>query len=190
MAGWKLLLDETQKGAPNGLATLDANGKLVQDAKTLGGHGATDFFILASNTLDDISDGTTYKRVAGVNASHLITSSSIADAAVTGAKIADGAVSSAKIASGAVTNAKIADGAVSEAKIANGAVTNAKIANGAVTTAKMNIDADLNFNLHRAKNIRIEAGTSLPTIESGQESANDGRLFYKSDTKELYIYRA
>ena len=150
MAGWKLLLDETQKGVANGLATLDADGKLVQDAKTLGGHSASDFFILASNTLDDISDGTTYKRVAGVNASHLITSDSLAD----------------------------------------GAVTNSKIANGAVTTAKMNIDADLNFNLHRAKNIRIEAGTSLPTIESGQESNNDGRLFYKSDSKELYIYRA
>ncbi len=58
-------------------------------------------------TLDNIADGVTYLRVAGVNASHKATDASIADNAIVEAMIHDGEVTTTKILDEAVTFDKL-----------------------------------------------------------------------------------
>lgn len=91
--------------------------------------------------LDDISDGSTYKRVTGVSAGHQIQAASIATDAVTNVKINTGAVDTAELAADAVTGAKIEDDAVAIEHIANNAVDTAQLAADAVTGAKIEDDA-------------------------------------------------
>jgi len=65
-------------------------------------------------TLDDLSDGSTYRKVTGVNTSHQITANSIANDAITNAKIANDAVQAEHIAgltgTGSVSLDNIPDG--------------------------------------------------------------------------------
>lgn len=103
-------------------------------------------------------------------------------------KITSGTFGQERIATNAIIEAKINNGAVTANKIGTNAVTETKIANGAVKSNKINIDEDLSFNNKQIKDIRIETGVNLPTITPGQESNNDGRLFFKGG--RLWIYRA
>lgn len=91
-AGGMLLLPESRAGANNGLATLDATGKVPSSQ------------LPAVST--DIPDGS-------------VTEAKIADSAVTQNKIGSGAVSATKLASNAVTNVKVsASAAIDASKLA------------------------------------------------------------------------
>jgi len=83
---------------PDAPTTLDVKDDaiLAEHISGLTGTGAVDLSKIPGD-LDDILDGSTYKRVTGVNSSHQVTNSSIADDAVINSKIADDAVTTDKI---------------------------------------------------------------------------------------------
>src|SRR5260363_9335 len=148
----------SEKGQPEGVATLNAQGhvpteqlprskvdlawsKITGKPTTLTGYGITDAVNVEEKgqpegvaTLDDQGYVPTEQLPAldFTPADGSITTPKLADDAVTSSKIAYSAVTSSKIAGGAVTSSEIASGAVASSEIAYGAVTSSKIAYGAV----------------------------------------------------------
>ena len=73
---------------PDTPASLDVKDDVVlaEHISGLTGTGAVDLTKVPGD-LDDISDGSTYKKVAGISTSHQVQTSSVADANITNAKL-------------------------------------------------------------------------------------------------------
>jgi hypothetical protein len=122
-----------------------------------------DLTAVTDANLDDVDDGSTYKRVAGVDGSNQVTTTSIATDAVSAPKILASAVSAIKIASSAVTETKIGSSAVTEAKVGTSAITVNKIGSLAVSAAKIATGAVESAKIASAAVIEATIGTSAVT---------------------------
>jgi len=132
----KLQFGGIQKSSANPNFDLFIDGVKAEQGDKL--TAFSDYTLKENDSLDLVGDGVVFKKVAGVNTDHRITSDSIESAAVTTTKLADSAVDATKLANGAVDNTKLADNAVTSIKIQDGTITNAKVAESTLTEDRLN----------------------------------------------------
>jgi len=119
--------------------------------------------LIESRSLDDIQDGSTYRRLVGVDAAHLAQEASLDTGVVTETKLATGSVVEAKLGALAVTEDKLAALAVTEAKLGTGAVVEAKLGSLAVTTAKLDTGSVVEAKLGSLSVTEAKLGTLAVT---------------------------
>lgn len=107
-----------------------------------------------AGNLDQIAEGTTYRRVIGVDGNGQITAASIADGAIQSNHLASGSVTGAAIADGTIQpnhlgfslgTPTLTDGCIQSNHIAAGAVQSWHIASQAVSTDQI-ADGSVNSN--------------------------------------------
>ncbi len=115
--------------------------------------------------LDNISDGTIYKKVANVDSNHQITTASIKNSNVT----------VAKMASNSINSAQYVDGSIDSVHLASNIITNAKIANNSINTQKLiKTSSYNNYVLVQNTEWLIPAGFWVITISDAESGVKFG----------------
>lgn len=124
---WQAIPGDRLEAGTGPLSHLEQTTGIIDNLTSV---GATS----AQRKLDDVGDGSTYIRIAGVSAGHQAQAASIATGAVEEAKIKADAVTAGKVKDGAITEGKLGAGAVTAGKIGAQAVGAAAVADGAIST--------------------------------------------------------
>jgi len=120
-----------------GKVTTDAVEITAIDDTDVVAHPIPNITKIASRSLDDVQDGTNWKRVADVDGANQCTTASIAGLAITEAKLGAASVTNTKLGAGSVTESKLGALAVTEGKIGALAVTSGKLGANSVIAGKI-----------------------------------------------------
>ncbi|MGH8014153.1 MAG: hypothetical protein ACREQ4_16805 [Candidatus Binataceae bacterium] len=129
---------------------------------TIGGSGNTG--------MDNVDDGATFKRLAGVSASNLATSGSYTGQSVGTAAIANQAVGTGQIANQAINTGQIANNAVTATQVAAGTIggTNSLENTGTVSVSPYNTWVDLDGGITVTINESTDVIRCILTIIAGR----------------------